>query len=240
MGQWYREYAPPADLRAAVACVWEQHSVPQQLVVPDGCVDLLWLAEGPLVVAGADTGPRTVVSPVGPRTSGVRLRPGAAGAFLGLPAVEVRDQDVPADALFGSAATTLLDRLHVATPPERLRLLAAAVRARHVTPDPLVVAAARALAVPRARVAAVAAGLGVTERTLHRRTLAAVGYPPKTLARVLRLRTLTTVRGPLADRALAAGYAGQAHMSDEVRALTGLTPTGYLVRFLEEPAAAVA
>ena len=36
----------------------------------------------------------------------------------------------------------------------------------------------------------------------------------------------------LAERAAAAGYASQAHMSDEVRRLTGLTP----VRFLEDAA----
>ena len=35
---------------------------------------------------------------------------------------------------------------------------------------------------------------------------------------------------PLAERAAAAGYASQAHMSDDVRRLTGLTP----VRFLED------
>jgi methylphosphotriester-DNA--protein-cysteine methyltransferase len=48
---------------------------------------------------------------------------------------------------------------------------------------------------------------------------------------VARLRRLVAVRrGALADRAYAAGYASQAHMTDEVRRLTGLTP----VRFLEE------
>jgi AraC-like DNA-binding protein len=242
MGQWYREDAPPADLRAAVACLWQQRAgTPwRQRVVPDGCVDLIWLAEGSLVVAGADTGPRTVSLPADTLTSGVRLRPGAAGAFLGLPAAEVRDRDTPAVDLLGPAAATLADGLHDAAPRDRLRLLATAVRDRHVTPDPLVVAAARGLATPGARVAEVAATLGVTERTLHRRTLAAVGYPPKTLARVLRLRRLSEVGGTLADRALAAGYAHQAHMSDEVRELTGLTPARYLVRFPEDEAVGAA
>jgi methylphosphotriester-DNA--protein-cysteine methyltransferase len=77
----------------------------------------------------------------------------------------------------------------------------------------------------------VASDLGVSERHLHRRVTAAVGYGPKTLARVARLRRLASLPdSPLADRAHAAGYASQAHMNDEVRRLTGLTP----VRFLEE------
>jgi methylphosphotriester-DNA--protein-cysteine methyltransferase len=71
----------------------------------------------------------------------------------------------------------------------------------------------------------------VSERQLHRRILAAVGYGPKLLARVARLRRLVALADePLASRALEAGYASQAHMTDEVRRLTGLTP----VRFLED------
>jgi methylphosphotriester-DNA--protein-cysteine methyltransferase len=40
----------------------------------------------------------------------------------------------------------------------------------------------------------------------------------------------------LATKAFAAGYASQAHMSDEVRRLTGTTP----VRFLEDAAVTAA
>jgi hypothetical protein len=70
----------------------------------------------------------------------------------------------------------------------------------------------------------------------------AVGYGPKMLGRVARLRRLiglssgahspSRVPQTLAERSVAAGYASQAHMSDEVRRLTGLTP----VRFLEDAA----
>jgi methylphosphotriester-DNA--protein-cysteine methyltransferase len=58
-----------------------------------------------------------------------------------------------------------------------------------------------------------------------------VGYGPKTLARVARLRRLVALDGhDLAVRAVLAGYASQAHMSEEVRRLTGTTP----VRFLKD------
>jgi methylphosphotriester-DNA--protein-cysteine methyltransferase len=61
--------------------------------------------------------------------------------------------------------------------------------------------------------------------------VAALGYGPKVLARVARLRRLVALSdASLASRALRAGYASQAHMSDEVRRLTGTTP----VRFLED------
>src|SRR5918999_1656554 len=92
----YREYRPPPELEPVVACLWENEAAEErvQRVVPDGCVDLIWGAG--LTVAGADTGPRLVDLPAGARLSGIRLRPGAAGAFLGLPASEVRDLQVPA------------------------------------------------------------------------------------------------------------------------------------------------
>jgi methylphosphotriester-DNA--protein-cysteine methyltransferase len=118
-----------------------------------------------------------------------------------------------------------------ATPAGRLELLADAVAARGASPDAVVVAAISRLAVPGATVAGVAADVGYSERQLHRRLLAAVGYGPKTLVRVARLRRLVALGGDsLASRAVAAGYASQAHMTDEVRRLTGQTPS----RFLED------
>lgn len=232
----YREYMPPDDLQAAVVCLWERVGTGrQQLIVPDGCIDLIWLAERELVIAGPDTGPRSVCLPAGLRSSGLRLRPCAAGGFLGLPASEVRDRQAGADTVFGSETARLADQLAAATATGRLRLLAETARRRQVIPDPVVAAAARLLG-RNARVAAVAAEVGVSERQLHRRTLAAVGYAPKVLARVLRLRRLTRTPGTtLVERALEAGYASQAHMSDEVQALTGLSASRYLVRFVEEP-----
>ena len=231
----YCEHRPPAGLEPVIACLWESAPARDHLqrVIPDGCVDLIWLGDRELVVAGADTGPREVPLPANGRSCAVRIRPGSAGAFLGVPASEVRDRHVPACAVWGEQVVDLEERLAVADPLNRLALLARVVSARGAQPDPLVSAAAHALARPMARVGGVALELGVSERNLHRRVLAAVGYGPKTLARVARLRRLIALGDePLASRAFAAGYASQAHMSDEVRRLTGTTP----VRFLKDAA----
>lgn len=214
-----------------MACVWWNDALVDrpQRVVPDGCVDLVWLGDGRLVVAGADTGP-VLWQPVGAPTCGIRLRPGAAGGVLGVSASAVRDQRVPLAELWPEA-DTVADALASAEAAARPRLLAQAVLGRRTPPDPLVVATARRLAVHQPRISTVAADLGVSERHLHRRWAAAVGYGPKTFARVARLRRLVALPdAPLAERALMAGYASQAHMTDEVRCLTGTTP----VRFLED------
>ncbi|MFI6313711.1 DUF6597 domain-containing transcriptional factor [Nocardia fusca] len=226
----YREYRPPTGLEAVAACVWESDALVggTQRVVPDGCVDLVWLGTR-LLVVGADTKP-LVWQATGESAGGIRLRPGMAGAVLGIPADEVCDQQIPLSLLWPGVADWTDERA-TADLSTRLRLLTEAVLDRKAGPDPLVDAAVSRLSICGARVAAVADDLGVSERHLHRRVTAAVGYGPKFLARVIRLRGLLALgAGSLADRAHAVGYAGQAHMTAEVRRLTGLTP----VRFLKD------
>jgi len=238
-GSVYSEYMVRSAPAGSVGCTWEQRPAVDsvQLVVPDGCVDLIWLAGRELVVAGPDTGPREVLLPGGLWSSGVRLRPGAAGAFFARPASELRDSQVTARDVLGTVAHKLEDELAVARLPQRRAILLDAAMARAPRRDPLVAAAAARLTSATSRVCEVARELGVSERQLHRRMISTVGYGPKTLSRVLRLRRLwVPATASLAERALAAGYASQAHMSDEVRRLTGRTA----VRFLEYPTLTVA
>ncbi|GAB3833200.1 helix-turn-helix domain-containing protein [Kribbella italica] len=226
----YREYRSPVGLEPLVACLWESEPVAGRTtrVIPDGCVDLVWLGSE-LVVAGPDTGP-WVTGAAGESSCAIRLRPGAAGAVLGLPASELRDLRVGIELVWGVAGREIGDALGAADPRQRLRILTETVLQRRAAPDPLAVAAARRLAEPAAKVSTAAADLGISERQLNRRMQNAVGYGPKMLARVARLRRLIVQpdEEPLATRAFAAGYASQAHMNDEVRRLTGLTPVQFL------------
>jgi AraC-like DNA-binding protein len=229
----YREYASPSGLTDVVACLWENDTVRDrpQRVVPDGCVDLVWFGDS-LKVVGADTAPY-IVAPRGSSVTGIRLRPGAAGAVLGIPASEVRDQQVDLSLVWGDRTALTVEAMAAADPVRRLGLLTQEVLQRRADPDRLVIAAARELGRPEARVGTVAADLGVSERQLRRRTRDAIGYGPKMLARVVRLRRLIALDGEeLAARAFLAGYSSQAHMSEEVRRLTGTTP----VRFLKDAA----
>jgi AraC-like DNA-binding protein len=212
----------------AIACVWSNGSTGGrvQRVVPDGCTDLMWMPGGGLLVAGPDTRSHLSSLAPGTRIVGVRLRPGAAGAW-GVPADALRDARVPAEALWGDAARRLAERLAAleADAHDAEAALLAAVLARRPARDPLVVAATAALARPHTRVTSLAAALGISERALRRRFHATVGYGPKTLARVLRFqRLLALPEAPLAERALDAGFADQAHMTAEVTRLAGVPP----------------
>ncbi len=73
-----------------------------------------------------------------------------------------------------------------------------------------------------------AAHVGLSERTLRRRCLDAFGYGFKTLDRVLRFQRFFRLASRpenhnLADMAARAGYADQAHMTREVRRMSGIT-----------------
>jgi AraC-like DNA-binding protein len=221
----YREFAPPAGLRDSIACFWARRGDGGSVrVLPDACSDLVWREGAGAAVAGPDTGAWHSATEAGRMIIGVRFLPGAGGAALGLPLDELRDQRVPV----GELGLVDLDRVSGDLEPvDALSALrAAATRmARASSPDQAVRAAAINLLDPSRRVDRLAADLGLSERQLRRRCRAAVGYGPKTLQRVLRLRRfLRADRTDLGRAAFEAGYSDQAHLTRECRRLTGLSP----------------
>lgn len=199
-------------------------------VLPDGCMDLIW-SGGELIVAGPDTGAHVVVDEPGARYAALRCDPGTGPTLFGVPADELRDRRVRlADLWAESEVGILTERVAAAADPAACLEELAAARMRAADPDPFattVVAALRA----GADVASVAHAVNLSERQFRRRSRAAFGYGPKTLARVLRLdHALTLARDglPPAGVAASAGYADQSHLSRDVKALTGV-PLGALI-----------
>jgi AraC-like DNA-binding protein len=234
----YREFAPPRQLHSVVACRWVRR-VPRKpgggttLILPDGCVDLIW-RDGKLMVAGLDG--RARPSPIRPGETivGLRLRPGVAGAVLGVPASEVLDEHPALDEVVDRGAGELAERLSETNDEiEAFELVEGLVttQLQETEPDPIVLAATRRLGFSGSRVDSLAEALGISDRQLRRRFHRAVGYGPKTLDRVLRFRRLVS-RAPAiesGDAALARiaadlGYADQAHMTRDCLSLSGLTP----------------
>lgn len=205
---------------------------PPTHVVPDACADVLWhRGTGRLFVAGPDTYAHRTSLSAGSLV-GARFLPGRAPAGLGVPASAVRDERVDLDRLWpGDRVRRLTDDLAATrTIAEAERVLADAVAGVRGGWDPAV---PRLVSLMRRgdRVAAVADELGWTERQLHRRSLAAFGYGPKTLQRVLRFdRALRLARDgtDLASVAYATGYADQAHLARDVKALAGVPMTALL------------
>jgi AraC-like DNA-binding protein len=229
----YREFAPSAQFRNEIHCLWAGVSPPAgrppTLVLPDACIDLIWQSGVGAFVAGPDTGPVPDARPGGAVLVGVRFRPGAGGAALGLPLSELLDLRVDADDLPALPRGLLPGSL---TPEEALERLTglAAVLVTERPADRLVLEAARLMDQPRAGAERVAARLEIGERQLRRRCQAAVGYGPRMLHRVLRFRRFVTRLdaaaggADLAGLAAVTGYADQAHLTRESTSLAGLPP----------------
>jgi AraC-like DNA-binding protein len=230
----YREQPVHGPLADWVECAWRRSSgdVDYARIVPDGCTDLLWSPAAGLVVVGPNTAGFVSELPPGGHSLGVRLHPGRGAALFGLPGPALRDARMAAAEVWGDAGARLEEA--VAEAPDAaaetmLRHLAGRAR-RARRPEPLVSAAAARLADRPDRVAAVDRDLAVSERHLRRLVTAEVGYGPKLLARVLRLRrSLARVRAgaELAEVAFSSGYADQAHFTHDCRELAGTTPAAF-------------
>ena len=226
----------PGGLEGWAECVWERRAGDGgdvARVIPDGCMDLVWSESRGLRIVGPNTRAFLAELPAGAAALGVRFHPGRGAPALGASARSLRDGGIAAADLWGEEGARLEEVVDEAggSPGRRTVLLdwlaerASAARA----PDPLVRAVvARLAAKPSARIAPLSRELGVSERHLLRRVADQVGYGPKRLGRVLRLRrALDDVRGgsPLAEAAFGAGYTDQAHFANECRELAGVSPS---------------
>ena len=216
-GAWlapgYAEWAPPAALRGAVACLWvsvtpeavgqadqashasradeADQAAPASpaarsgLVLPDACSDLIWEQGVGAYVAGPDTGPARPMIKAGAVIVGVRFRPSAGGQVLKTPLSAIINQRVPLADLLPRAARRLPPTLDPEEAADRVLAITGGLVVDGA-PDQAMARAAALLRDPAARAEAVAAEVGLSERQFRRRSQAAAGYGPKTLQRVLR------------------------------------------------------
>lgn len=239
----------------AAAAVRQHQAAGRERVLPTGAMHLAIRLSGPplrvfpshasaeedgrdqghAVVGGARTGFYIRALAMDPSASvGALLEPGAGTLLFGVPAEVLANQHTPLDALWGSDAGELFERLGEApTPARRLEVLEDFLveRARGAGISPVV-----SFALSRIEL-----GWSVTrivERTgySHRHFLAlfrgAVGLGPKEYARLVRfgraLDGLVEQAQRPAEVAIATGFSDQAHFNREFRAFAGLTPGEYL------------
>jgi AraC-like DNA-binding protein len=244
--QTFRERRPASALSRHVSCVWVQLVAPDSApyrhrTVPNGSAEIVCAVGALPRVVGPQTLPREEVAAAGTVVVGVRFRPGAAPAVLGVPASELVDLDIGADELWGDAASALGESVAAAdSPQEAASTLEEAVAGRLAdapTLDPIAIEAAQWLLPGRVRdVGSLTSALFISERQLRRRCLAAIGLAPKELQRMLRLQGFLALAGTLvrpttniARLAADAGYADQPHLTRESVRLAGRTPHALLL-----------
>jgi AraC-like DNA-binding protein len=234
--------SPTGGLAPLVACLWARtvrEDAPSARIVPDACLDLMWMTEGGgdgrLVVAGPDTRAHLTALRPGTGIAGVRFAPGAAAAVLGLPVDALRDERPALADLWGRPEADRLAAVAAAARHPGHALAEAMTARRTPRPDPAMRHVARLLRDARhpAPVRGLADELGMSERQLLRRCTTAFGYGPKMLHRVLRFQAaLARARAghDLARVAHECGYADQSHLAGDVRDLAGTSLTTLLAR----------
>ncbi len=186
---------------------------------------------------------------------GVQLELTPLGALrLFGPLADLRRRSFDLDEVLGPAGRHLEDRVaHADGWEQRFDLVEAALlarldRAAPVRPELGVVADRLARTGGRLPVQALAAELAWSRRHLSASVTRAFGLPPKRFAQLVRMEHVTRsldAGRDLATVAAEAGFSDQAHLTNEVRAFTGLTPGQLRARRFPEgwyelaPAAAV-
>lgn len=169
---------------------------------------------------------------------GVHL-PGAS--MLGIPADHLpQDDALPLDALWGTSAKALEERLARCHPSLRLALLLRDLG----RPGPAEDTVHRALCMLRrsagtVRIERVAESLGVCVRGLQRRFRLALGCSPKQAARAFRIQAAlgALLRGESgASIAAHLRFADQSHLIAECRGLLGQTPRALTSRYVRADA----
>lgn len=206
-------------------------------VVPDGQIDLVFdLDSGEAHIGGVREEPIEVVHDRATRLLGATLLPGAAAAFLGIPISALSGDWQPLSSVIGAVAGQLASRLRAAdSASARIGLLEAFLLARLERvdrPDARVRRALREIDDSDGRIDMAQLGResGASPRNLSRLFHAWVGISPKRFARIVRvqaaLRRLAEPSPPtLAALAAEIGFADQAHLTREIRAVAGAPPS---------------
>jgi len=249
----FHAFAVPAALRPVLACWYVASSDGPHRLVPDACIDLVAVDDGSLWLCGPEKLGWDIDLPCGLEATGVRFRPGAAPAVLGVAASRLVNRRWRlGDVLGGSAVERLIPAARRSLTDGRAsssvlmdfvseEVCAISDRGRqelNFADNVIGALAAR----PCANAAQLAESLGMNVRALLRRSNSSFGYGTSVLARLLRLQRFLAISSAtsgclepesgLAARAINAGYSDQAHLTRECRAISGMTPRQLLGNYV--------
>jgi len=244
-----REYArlitPPASLAPWVEHFWiqkERTPAPERpwRIVADFCGHLVFTIESQLGggerIRCSVVGSRAVYADIGVArrklTVGARLRIGALAQLTRSRADVFTERAFRVEDVFGFTGHELTDRMSHAAPDAAVDHLSTFLASELSTrePDLRLQEAFRSVR----SVASVAGTLNLSLRAAYARTAETAGLSPRRLLRIMRLhRALHDAAMPCRkwpEIAYLAGFADQAHMVREFRALLGDTPKGWRAR----------
>jgi AraC-like DNA-binding protein len=228
----YREFPVPPALRSSVCAIWQVEVAEGDSwlhpVLPDGYTDAIVTPSMRIVVHGPVSKGDQQPLPAGTVVTGARLRPGSMTRLVDVRADEARDRAIDV----GELDTGSTDSGDVVSALSRF-LAGLSGELPYAQQQVLRACTMLAQSPSAGSVRQVADEISVSERLLRHAFAGQVGLSPKLFHQVRRfqkaLRLAATGRqGGLAQVALDAGYADQAHFTRECRALSGTTPARLL------------
>ena len=241
-------YCPTAPLASRIEALWHYDGATRgthrETVLPNGRLQVMInLASGRGSVYGVQSHHTVVETASIPPLLGIVFRPGGARGFFEAPADEFLNRMVPLDAIWGSQAAALGERLlEMGTAEQRLRIVESLMldamrrgREPHLQLHPAVAYALGELrrAPQMQSVIDLARESGLSRRRFSQLFREQVGTTPKLFCRLERFLQIVrqTKEGreiDWADVALAGGYCDQAHMAHEFQEFSGLSPGRFL------------
>ncbi len=261
MALYYKEFQPHPLLARYIKCYWilEGHkklpSPKAERILPDGCMELIFHLNDPVkrqTVDSFETQPRSFVSgqirryillePTGQLgVMGIRFQPAGAAAFFRVPMLELAEQTVGLDLIWGNPGKELESRvMETRTHCERVRQMEAwlirQIDPRHNS-DGVVDAAISAIISAQGEISmdTLLRKLPVSGRQLERKFNEKVGLTPKLFSRIIRFQKifkLIAKNGPqrLTPLALDCGYYDQSHFIREFKEFSGVNPAVYFTQ----------
>ena len=262
----HRLHTPAAPLDAFIRCFWYWEGAPQtharERLLPNGEAAIIFnLRDDEMRIYDADdptrytscgqigiTGPRTncfaIDTAAEERVIGIQFQAGGTVPFLREPTVEVANQSVALDCLWGPRAALLRERLLSAPSVDAMLAILERDLLDHLT-RPLELhpaidfARKRICRAPHATtMAAVTQRIGMSQRRFIELFREQIGLAPKAFCRVRRFqRVLEAVHRrqsvDWAQVALDGGYYDQAHFIHDFQDFSGMTPGAYLAKATE-------
>ncbi|MFI5230123.1 MAG: helix-turn-helix domain-containing protein [Gemmatimonadales bacterium] len=242
--------AAPRHLESFVEHLWVEDVRPARhpalrRIVPDHAPHLIWHRfggdSGQLTVIGARTRAQVIDVTRRTVTVGARLRPGALRILMNRPANVFTDHSLPIAYAFALPPALLhdLESAPFQSIERALSLMSATLEhlARpSVATDARIVRLARLLGdhgdLPQT-IAGIVSTLRVPERTVRAWSLSHFGMAPKQILRIRRLHRaielhMASPAEPWSSIAFSAGFADQAHLIRDCRALLGVPPLAFM------------
>lgn len=247
MSYIYLEHRPSPRLSSVVASYWSvqfaESAEPQNhLVLPDGCVDLLFdnISRPSGVIIGSMTQAVTKYLTPNAKYFGVRFRPGGASSLLDISLKEIADTQVELKDVWRNAYlefSDVMDNNQVKNQIETVENFLEKQLSDHAAARSKVQAAIALLNSHDGNypVNVLSQTLDISRQHLNRIFTEAVGLNIKMFSRIVRLKAVlrSARRAPVEDWALFAlesGYYDQAHFISDFKDLTGATPTNFFGR----------